>query len=218
MAIVSTNQFVKFVRGSQDAWNLLLHKEPDTLYFIVNSGENTGKLYLGDKLISGGASVEDLADLGIVITDAEEGQVLAYNATTGNWENTDINGLLDIDEMYGATSEEDGITGLVPVPHAGDQNLFLRGDATWANPVSADAIKDAIGISTAEPGNLLQLGENNELSWVAPADLGFYTKDETDAAIADAVAGLVGVQFETVEELPSEGEMVRFISFLVRTH
>ena len=38
--------------------------------------------------------------------------------------------------MVGATASTDGIQGLVPVPTAGQQNLFLRGDATWANPTA----------------------------------------------------------------------------------
>ena len=38
--------------------------------------------------------------------------------------------------MVGATENEDGEGGLVPQPEQGQQNLFLRGDATWANPVS----------------------------------------------------------------------------------
>ena len=34
--------------------------------------------------------------------------------------------------MTGATESTDGISGLVPVPSAGEQNKFLRGDGTWA--------------------------------------------------------------------------------------
>ena len=34
--------------------------------------------------------------------------------------------------MTGATAETDGVSGLVPVPAAGDQDKFLRGDGTWA--------------------------------------------------------------------------------------
>lgn len=33
--------------------------------------------------------------------------------------------------MTGATAQEDGVSGRVPVPHAGDQTKFLRGDGTW---------------------------------------------------------------------------------------
>jgi len=33
--------------------------------------------------------------------------------------------------MIGATAENAGIAGLVPMPAAGDQGKFLRGDGTW---------------------------------------------------------------------------------------
>lgn len=38
--------------------------------------------------------------------------------------------------MTGATQNADGAGGLVPQPRAGQQNLFLRGDATWADPTA----------------------------------------------------------------------------------
>ncbi len=38
--------------------------------------------------------------------------------------------------MTGATANSDGTSGLVPVPVAGDQNKYLRGDGTWANPTA----------------------------------------------------------------------------------
>ena len=43
--------FVKFVRGTPTAYNNLKQKNPDTLYFIAENGAQSGKLYLGNKLI-----------------------------------------------------------------------------------------------------------------------------------------------------------------------
>lgn len=37
---------------------------------------------------------------------------------------------LEVPIMQGATASSDGIAGLVPVPVAGDENKFLRGDGT----------------------------------------------------------------------------------------
>lgn len=51
------NHYVKFYRGSANAWDLLLHSQNgpdnDTLYFVYDSDQNKniGKLYLGDRLI-----------------------------------------------------------------------------------------------------------------------------------------------------------------------
>lgn len=37
-------------------------------------------------------------------------------------------------DMTGATSQGDGVAGLVPAPQAGDEGKFLRGDGEWATP------------------------------------------------------------------------------------
>ena len=54
--------------------------------------------------------------------------------------------------MVGATDQADGVGGLVPQPEQGQQNLFLRGDATWANPVSnvENQINTIIGSDTGK--------------------------------------------------------------------
>ncbi len=39
-----------------------------------------------------------------------------------------------VSDMTGATASANGAHGLVIQPNAGQQNLFLRGDATWADP------------------------------------------------------------------------------------
>ena len=38
--------------------------------------------------------------------------------------------------MTGATDSTDGTKGLVPKPFAGDQNKYLKGDGTWADPTA----------------------------------------------------------------------------------
>lgn len=43
-----------------------------------------------------------------------------------------------VDIMTGATASADGVAGLVPAPHAGDQGKFLRGDGTWATAITSD--------------------------------------------------------------------------------
>ena len=43
-----------------------------------------------------------------------------------------IHGQAKVDAMTGATADSDGTSGTVPAPKAGQENLFLRGDGTWA--------------------------------------------------------------------------------------
>jgi hypothetical protein len=48
MAYTKTAGYVKFVRGTEAAFNALLIKNPDTLYFITDdNNSNLGSLYLG---------------------------------------------------------------------------------------------------------------------------------------------------------------------------
>ena len=64
----TTGNYVKFLRGTPAAWEGLLEKNSDTLYFICETNATKGKLYLGEKLISDGTvnsitSIGDLSDV-----------------------------------------------------------------------------------------------------------------------------------------------------------
>jgi hypothetical protein len=83
----------------------------------------------------------DLADAGtgthtIVWRNYSVGPALIRNETTSKWEM----GIVQRDslpEMLAATSTAAGARGAAPQPKAGDNDKFLRGDATWATPTSA---------------------------------------------------------------------------------
>ena len=135
--------YVKFMRGTQALYNSLATKDSDTLYFVYESASSeTGKLYLGNKLISGSSSnpsgnisLADVAD--IALNGQTDGDLLVYDEAEGKWVNMPVAEALSVPVMTGATATDDGISGLVPVPVAGDQLKFLRGDGTWAT-VSAE--------------------------------------------------------------------------------
>lgn len=134
--------YVKFLRGTPAAWDSISTKDEDTLYFISEQGATRGSLYLGNKLIAGGSSnVVSLQDLQDVLIGANipSNAVLVYDSDNDIWAPVALEtALADIIEpMTGATANDDGLAGLVPQPLAGEQTLFLRGDATWANPTSA---------------------------------------------------------------------------------
>ena len=129
--------YVKFLRGTPTAYGNLSTKDADTLYFVAETDASSGLLYLGTKLISGdtgGAggttSLNQLTDV-FFNGELKNKSFLMYE--NGAWTNKTA---LDIVTMIlpsfvGATSTNDGVAGLVPVPRAGDQGKFLSGDGTW---------------------------------------------------------------------------------------
>lgn len=130
--------YVKFMRGTQAVYNALTEKDNNTLYFVYDNAQaNKGKLYLGNKLISGSSgidgtiSIADIADVAIG-SGATDGDVLVYNEATQKWEAHPISEAVGMDVFVGATISESGVAGLVPAPAVADRLKYLRGDGTWA--------------------------------------------------------------------------------------
>ena len=123
-----TTPYVKFFRGTPEAFKKLVNKNDDTLYFISASDENIGKLYLGNKLISNNiGNVAELED--VLLSELADNQLLSYDGAQGKWVNKSIFEAIGL--FGGATATEQGANGLVPAPGAGMQNAFLRGDGQW---------------------------------------------------------------------------------------
>ena len=83
--------------------------------------------------------------------DAEPGKIYVDipSNTTYRWGGTTYVPITNpIDIMRGATATTAGVAGLVPAPAAGSQDMFLRGDGTWAN-VSTSDIKARQSIDTS---------------------------------------------------------------------
>lgn len=132
MADMLTN-YVKFLRGTTNAYNALTNKDADTLYFISEVDQKVGKLYLGDILIAGnvtadGTSVMDsLGELTDVnLQGLADKDFLGYDASTGKWVP------MSIDEVFSIPVFNGEAEGLVPAPKIGDEGKFLRADGTWA--------------------------------------------------------------------------------------
>lgn len=158
--ITQLGNYVKFLRGTPNAYSQLTPKDDDTLYFVAERDADRGVLYLGEKLISGSLSGSTtLQDLTDVLIDAgiEAGSLLYYDGT--QWTNKSLAEIFEIiiGVMTGATNARDGRSGLVPTPVAGQQNLFLRGDATWADPTAA--VQHQVDILVTQVGTLI----NNDI-------------------------------------------------------
>ena len=96
--LVKSAQYVKFIRGSETAYNYLKTNNrisEDTLYFIYDRtsplDSQVGKLYMGSILISDDSLRETLT-LNIVSEELDDGQILVYN--DGAWENQDVSNVI----------------------------------------------------------------------------------------------------------------------------
>ena len=181
------------MRGSTAAWETLKQTpaliSDDTLYFIYQNAQTSteGKLYLGQKLISGagnGGSVSgdiNINDIGDVYIDnetLEDKQILVYNDTTEQWENASLSTIIHtaVGIMLGATALTDGTSGLVPVPRAGDQGKFLKGDGSWAAINIPTFNQDVFVLNNGEvnlqgyglaPIGAIPIKTNNGIEWSA---------------------------------------------------
>lgn len=133
---MALENYVKFLRGTPQAYANLTQKDKDTLYFISEKDSNYGVLYLGSKLIAGGAgqpdaiTLDNLKDVVISEIGLKTNSLLAYDAEQDQWINKNLDEI--INSMTGASEVLNGERGLVPAPLAGQQNHFLRGDGSWA--------------------------------------------------------------------------------------
>lgn len=148
--------YVKFFRGTPIAFANLVEKNRDTLYFISETDEAKGSLYLGSKLISG--NVSSIADLEDILVDdlISNNQILAYDDKKEKWVNKSALDIIGL--MIGATETAQGGIGLVPAPGEGQNNAFLRGDGVWAVPDSTIQLKtDNKSLSTLLDGQTISL-------------------------------------------------------------
>ena len=160
--------YVKFLRGTESAFNKLTTKDNDTLYFVYTSNDaSKGSLWLGNKQIvtgtdgSGSATTEmDLGDLKNVLmseTGVKDKDILSYDVSLGKWINRSVDEIV-AEVMTGATAEAAGKAGLVPAPHIDDQNKFLRGDGNWADVPVVNLTEEQIN---AIPNLITTVGQIN---------------------------------------------------------
>ena len=164
-------KYVKFMRGTQTLYNSLSVKDQDALYFVYdNINDDHGKLYLGNKLISGSSSnpsgnisLSDIQDI-LFDNNLTDGDFLVYDEAEQKWVNKPLIEALDVPIMVGATSSVDGVSGLVPVPIAGDQLKFLRGDGTWATVTAELSQQDRADISQLQAQVATLIGNDSNKS------------------------------------------------------
>lgn len=141
--------YVKFQRGSLAAYNNLVTKDENTLYFIYDANDSSkGSLYLGDRLISsnvGGASITSLSELADVITsEAQTGDFLVLNSE-GKWAAVGATAVAATIVEAGGLSAEIKIDNAEFKFNAVNSNLELNGYAEAS--VGMIPIKSSTGIA-----------------------------------------------------------------------
>lgn len=187
MADILAN-YVKFLRGTPTAYNNLAQKDSDTLYFVSEKDATTGKLFLGEVLISGSLNEEGVVDYLSELKDVDtsgavQNSVLGFDQTSQKWKVMDISSALTISVMGGASAETAGTQGLVPAPAAGEQKYFLRGDGKWA----------PIEIPEAAETQIFEVELN-----ITADDQGNSVKEEHSAAIVRIVDSAIPVKGDIV--------------------
>lgn len=155
------NSYVKFYRGSLNNYKAAINAgtvNDDTLYFITEAGQSKGALYLGTTLISKDISkFSELEDINLA-SELKDKDLLVYSSSDEKWINKSIIDAIGV--FVGAKDGLQGANGLVPAPGENDENLFLRGDGTWAAPEAATTVTidvDNKSISFLEDGETISL-------------------------------------------------------------
>lgn len=138
--MILNNKYVKFMRGSLNAYNNLSEKDPGTLYFItteLNDSENKVELYLGEQLICGGTNSEvDLTDIndaiesiqakleGVTETVVKEIQTAVADLITLTY--TTVTSIDDIEDLIASNPENvDKYIYLVPDENGSTHTEYL---------------------------------------------------------------------------------------------
>ena len=200
--------FVKFLRGSQSAYDRLQVHDINTLYFIYDSQDTTsGKLYLGDYLINDGSisniALSNLSDVDMGTLTGTE--ILRYNSTLSKWQPVLVSDLLvELDIVAGAAVVNSGIT-----KQAGETDADALARAVSVKKEGDLAIVDGT-VYVYDDNSWLKLIDSSVTDTGVLADRvddietaldNIYTKAETDSAIATAVASANHLTYTTVGSL-----------------
>lgn len=131
--------------------------------FIIGDGQiiyskDDKKIILGDDVIVKDASgnpvpVSDITEIEVDVAGKQDKLTAGDNITIN--EDTDVISAVDTtyEPFDGASVSDDGTSGLVPQPIAGDQNKYLKGDGTWGTPPTSSQNHYGTTEPTSDIGN-----------------------------------------------------------------
>lgn len=126
----------------------------------------------------------DLEDV-LLENNISTGSLLVYDSASHKWKNRTLAQVfsLIVTPMTGASATQDGASGLVPQPLAGDQTKYLRGDGTWQNP-------------TATLQNIVNVLVGSDVG----KSIRTVANEEASSAVADILDGAPAA-FDTLKEI-----------------
>ena len=199
---MTPTSYVAFVKATEALWSKMESSQrlDNVLYFVVDGPDDSiGKLYLGNTLIADGNGITDVRVdnlLDVDINAINGGDVLMYNMSTSKWENVSLASQIGnlIKVFTPASEEKNGTVGLVPAPKAGEQDLYLKGDGSWANPTEAVVLE----VETLKTSVDTLIGADKNVS------VRVIATDIASKAASTAVANLVAnapEKFDTLKEI-----------------
>lgn len=199
---MTPTSYVAFVKATEALWSKMESSQrlDNVLYFVVDGPDDSiGKLYLGNTLIADGNGITDIRVDNLLDVDIDAingGDVLMYNMSTSKWENVSLASQIGnlIKVFTPASEEKNGTVGLVPAPKAGEQDLYLKGDGSWANPTEAVVLE----VETLKTSVDKLIGTDKGVSVrVIATDI---ASKEASAAVAKLVAN-APESFDTLKEI-----------------
>ena len=199
---MTPTSYVAFVKATEALWSKMEPSQrlDNVLYFVVDGPDDSiGKLYLGNTLIADGNGVTDVRVdnlLDVDINAINGGDVLMYNMSTNKWENISLASQIgNLIKVFSPDSESStGTVGIVPAPQAGQQDLYLKGDGSWANPTEA-VVLEVAGLKNSVD-TLIGTDKNVSVRVIA-TDV---ASKEASAAVAKLVAS-APASFDTLKEI-----------------
>ena len=199
---MTPTSYVAFVKATEALWSKMDSSQrlDNVLYFVVDGPDDSiGKLYLGNTLIADGNGITDVRVDNLLDVDIDAingGDVLMYNMSTSKWENVSLASQIGnlIKVFSPASAESNGTVGLVPAPQAGQQDLYLKGDGSWANPTEA-VVLEVAGLKNSV--NTLIGSDKGASVRVIATDIAL---DAASKAVANLVAN-APESFDTLKEI-----------------
>lgn len=194
------SNYVKFMRGTPRAYERLVEKNDDTLYFIAEKDALSGKLYLGDKELvcsNNSATVQYLKDLIDVNLPADigeliDGQVLTYDVATESWVARDpvatAQVRFDSNQFVLSDNGELSIVNFANAPAGSQLTKTADGSLVWLLPdeTTVEGLSEALDLVQADVATLTNKFNDYD------------TAEEVDTKIATALAGANHLSYKIV--------------------